>query len=69
MLYYETFKELLNVWSNQASIKNTSYEQHFYLTKCIIVCSSFFEAKDKDIIGPGLKNLFKKKILFISKFY
>ena len=52
-LYQNLFQDLVNVWSNQASITNTSYEQHFYISKCIVVCSAFFDAKDKEIISSS----------------
>jgi len=52
-LYYEVFSKLLSVWSTQTSIINTSYEQHLYLTKCIIVCLAFSEETDKTILSQG----------------
>lgn len=57
-LYYEVFRKLLNAWSTQTSIINTSYEQHLYLTKCILVCLAFSENKDKSILFQGIHCLF-----------
>ncbi len=53
-LYYDIFKSLFNTWSNQTSIMNTSYEQHLYLTKCILVCISYMQNEDKDTLADGL---------------
>ena len=53
IFYYEIFKSLLNTWSNQTSITNTSYEQHLYLTRCILVCISLMHEEDKHALAPG----------------
>ncbi len=52
-LYYEVFEKLLNAWSTQTSIINTSYEQHLYLTKCIIVCLAFSEKEERTTLSQG----------------
>ena len=52
-LYYEVFGKLLSAWSTQTSITNTSYEQHLYLTKCIIVCLAFSDEEDRTILSQG----------------
>ncbi|CAF1076456.1 unnamed protein product, partial [Brachionus calyciflorus] len=62
--YYELFKRLLNSWSNQASIANTSYEQHLYLSKCIIIGFSYLDDQGKatlsqDITKPLLNGVEK----------
>jgi len=59
------FKNLLNTWSNQTSIINTSFEQHFYLTKCIIVSESFMEEKDRDVLADGKFRDVKKKTRYL----
>lgn len=55
-MYYELFRKLLNAWSTKASLINTPYEQHLYLTKCIIVCVSFMDDKDKDELASRKLN-------------
>jgi telomere length regulation protein len=59
-LYHEIFNNLLNTWSNQASIVNTSYEQHLYLTKCILVCISYMQDEDKNELGSQLMRFLLK---------
>ena len=55
MITQKVFKKLLNEWSNQDSIINTSYEQHLYLTKSIIVCLSFFKSDQvKSALTEGI---------------
>ena len=43
----QTLEKILTVWSHPTSIKNTSYEQHRYLTAAIICCI-------KHLDGEGL---------------
>jgi hypothetical protein len=53
-IYYKVFSKLLNTWSNQTSIQNTPYEQHLYLTRSIIICISFMNDKDKEMLSNDL---------------
>ena len=52
----------MNTWSQQTSIKNTSYDQHLYLTKCIIVCHSFWNETDKNVLAEDLMKLLLKGV-------
>lgn len=52
-LFYDTFKEAISIWSSVASISNTSYEQQFHLTKCLVVFNAFLDDNDKNTIGSG----------------
>ena len=53
LLNLKVFRKLLNAWSTQTSIVNTSYDQHLYLTKCIIICLAFSDTGDKAILSTG----------------
>jgi hypothetical protein len=56
-LFFGLFADLIRTWATQQSIANTSYEQHLYITKTIIVCLSFVSAgndTDKARLSNGM---------------
>lgn len=61
-LYHETFRKILSIWCTQGSIANTSYEQHLYLTKFILVCKSYMVENDKDKLSTDVINYVLKGV-------
>ncbi|XP_071796537.1 telomere length regulation protein TEL2 homolog [Asterias amurensis] len=46
-LVVKTLKTLLDVWGDSSAVKHTSYSQHAYLTKCILVCLSHLNDQER----------------------
>lgn len=42
----QTFSALLDVWGSYSSIKHTSYEQHSYITRALVVCSAYLNENE-----------------------
>lgn len=61
IFYREMFSKLLATWSCHTSFTNTSYEQHLFLTKCILICFSYLDESDKKHFTQGRMESFKKK--------
>ncbi|RNA16175.1 telomere length regulation TEL2 -like protein, partial [Brachionus plicatilis] len=53
-IYHEMFNKLLTSWSCYASYTNNPYEQHYFLTKCILVCYSLLEESDRKLFTQEL---------------
>ena len=47
------FLNVLDVWGNGAALKLSSYEQHLYLTKVVLVCIAFLTDHDKEQLHDG----------------
>jgi telomere length regulation protein len=44
---------LLDVWGDASTLRHTSYEQHLYISKAIIVCLAYTTDKDKAALKGG----------------
>jgi hypothetical protein len=57
-LFITLIKELLNSWSSRQSIRNTSLEQHIYVTKLVLLAIS----TSNSALSNAQKSEFKRKI-------
>lgn len=59
---FEIFVDLLDVWSDKTSLTRTSFEQHLYVSKAIILCSEALSAPDitkpEDLLEKVERKLF-----------
>ncbi|XP_041363315.1 telomere length regulation protein TEL2 homolog isoform X2 [Gigantopelta aegis] len=49
-LYLQVMKNLLQVWGDVSAVKHTSYEQHLYICRALIICISHLKNEDKQEI-------------------
>ena len=56
-LVIQILKHILRVWGDASGLRHTSYEQHFYLTRAIMVCISHLNEKDQASLGMELITL------------
>lgn len=56
-IYNEIFSKLLVAWSSYTSFTNTSYDQHLFLTKCVLISYSFLDENDRKIFTQSTINM------------
>ena len=49
----QVFHKLLQVWGDVSALQHTSCEQHLYITKAILVCTSFIDEDNKSVLRSG----------------
>ena len=49
----QMFKKLLQVWGSASALQHTSYDQHVYITKAILISISFLDQDTKATIQDG----------------
>lgn len=47
-LFIQVFKTLINVWGDASALRHTSYEQHHYISRAIVICAGFITEKDDE---------------------
>ncbi len=53
-MYVQLLKRVLEVWGDKSAVKHTSYEQHKYITKAILVAVAFLKETEKQRIKDEL---------------
>ena len=49
----QVLRQLLAVWGDKSSLKHTSYEQHLYLSRAIMVALSYLSEQDRATFREG----------------
>lgn len=47
-VFIQVFKTLVNVWGDSSALRHTSYEQHHYISRAILICAGFISEKDRE---------------------
>ncbi|XP_067946641.1 telomere length regulation protein TEL2 homolog isoform X2 [Watersipora subatra] len=55
--YYSLFSRLLSVWSDSSSIRHTSFDQHMYISKAIVICAAFLQTGEENWRGTIMRTL------------
>ncbi|KAK6187771.1 hypothetical protein SNE40_005723 [Patella caerulea] len=50
MLYLETMENLLSVWGDGSAIKHTSYSQHLFISRALMICIGYLSDKEKSML-------------------
>ena len=50
---FQLLKRVLEVWGDRSALKHSSYEQHKYITKAILIALAFISKEDANELKHG----------------
>ncbi|ESO81979.1 hypothetical protein LOTGIDRAFT_135529 [Lottia gigantea] len=61
-LYLEVMRNLLNVWGDSSAIKHTSYSQHYFISRALMISLAYLTEKEKVILKDEYIRILMKAV-------